>query len=160
MLWIYAENDKSFRPDLAHRLFDAFAAGGGRVQLIDAPAFRSDGHRLFSGAGIPIWAPLVDAFLRERHLGSIDLFAAPLAPDLPPPPQLKDTGRANFADYLAAGPHKAFAASPTGAFGYRSGMRSTAEATSAALAGCGKHALNCAPYAIDDELAGTGNPGR
>ena len=56
MLWIYAENDKFFRPDLAHRMHAAFTGAGGRAQLIDAPAFGDDGHTLFS-RGIPLWTP-------------------------------------------------------------------------------------------------------
>jgi dienelactone hydrolase len=151
MLWVYAANDPYYGPELLRRLLAVFTAGGGRAQLIDAPAFRNDGHKLFSGAGIPIWIPLVDVFLREQHLGTIDLLAVPLAPNLPFPPQVNDMGRAGFADYLAEGRHKAFAASPKGAFGYSFGWRTVAEAQRRALAFC-KRDPDCVPYAIDDEL--------
>jgi dienelactone hydrolase len=157
MLWVYAENDSYFGPDLAHRMIAAFRSGGGPAQMIGAPAFGSDGHFLFSAAGISIWTPMVDAFLRERNLGTRELLAAPIPPALTPPPQLSERGRAGFASYLAAVPHKAFAASPKGAYGYRSGLRSAAEAESAALAGCSKNAPDCAPYAIDDDLKGAGS---
>ena len=76
MLWIYAENDTFFRPDLAHRLHAAFIGGGGRAQLIDAPAFGSEGHDLFS-KGTPIWTRMVDDFLHQQNLGARDLLAAP-----------------------------------------------------------------------------------
>jgi dienelactone hydrolase len=153
MLWIYAENDKFFRPELAHRMHAAFTAAGGRAQFIAAPAFGDDGHTLFS-RGIPLWTPMVDRFLREQNLGSREVAAAPVPPALPPPPQLKEKGRAGFADYLAASPHKAFAVSPKGAFSFRVGRRSAAEAGDAALAGCASFAADCVLYAVDDELAG------
>jgi dienelactone hydrolase len=149
MLWVYAENDSFFRPDLAHRLFDAFTAAGGRAKLIDAPAFGTDGHSLFS-AGIAVWPAMVDDFLREHNLGTRELLAPPT---LPAPPRLGEKGRTAFAEYLASGPHKAFAVSPRGAFGFHTGRRSASDAVNAALAGCGKHASDCVLYAIDDELA-------
>ncbi len=151
-LWIYAQNDKFFRPDLAHRMHAAFTAAGGRAQFVDAPAFGSDGHSLFSGA-IPVWTPMVDGFLHEQNLGSRDVAAPPEPAALPPPPRLSANGRVGFAAYLAAGPHKAFAVSPKGGFGYRTRLRSTDEARDQALAECAKFAQGCALYAIDDELA-------
>jgi dienelactone hydrolase len=152
MLWIYAANDKFFRPDLAHRMHAAFTGAGGRAQLIDAPAFGDDGHTLFS-RGIPLWSPMVDRFLREQNLGTRELAAAPPPTVLSPPTRLREKGRSAFADYLAASPHKAFAASPTGRFGWRGGQRSAAAAQEAALAGCAKLAADCAVVAVDDELA-------
>jgi hypothetical protein len=76
-----------------------------------------------------------------------------------PPPQLRDKGRAGFADYLSASPHRALAVSPKGAFAFRSGRRSTREAAEAALAACGEHAPDCALYAVDDHLAETASTG-
>jgi dienelactone hydrolase len=152
MLWIYSENDTFFKPDLAHRLLAAFTASGGRAQLIDAPAFGSDGHLLFLG-GMSIWTKMVDDFLRQENLGSRDLLAAPTLPALLPPPQLGETGRAAFADYLAAGQHKGFAVSPRGGFGYFAGTRSPLKAQSEALAVCARYAQDCALYAIENELA-------
>jgi len=156
MLWVYAANDKFFAPELAHRLHGAFTAAGGRAEFIDAPAFGSDGHFLFS-AGVAIWTPMVDSFLREQNLGTRDLLAAPSPASLPMPTRLSDKGRAAFTAYLAARPHKAFAVSPKGGFAYRTGLRTAAEALNATLGACAKLALNCAPYAIDDKLAETGN---
>ena len=158
MLWIYAENDKFFRPELAHQMHTAFTGAGGRAQLIDVPAFGDDGHTLFS-RGIPLWAPMVDRFLREQNLGKRELAAAPLPAALSPPLRLGEKGRSAFANYLAASPHKAFAVSPAGGFGYRGGQRSAAAAQDAALAACAKFAADCAVYAVDEELVGKGNAG-
>ena len=83
---------------------------------------------------------MVDRFLREQNLGTRDLLAVPHAAALSPPPRLSEKGRAEFADYLAASPHKAFAVSPNGAFGYRSGRRTAQEAQDEALAACTKYA--------------------
>ena len=152
-LWIYAENDKFFGPDLARRMHAGFAGAGGRAQLINAPAFGDDGHTLFS-RGIPLWTPMVDRFLREQNLGAREVAAAPLPAELSPPPRLGEKGRSAFADYLAASPHKAFAVSPTGSFSYRGGQRSAVAAQEAALAACAKVADDCAVYAVDEELVG------
>jgi dienelactone hydrolase len=154
MLWIYAENDSYFEPDLVRRMHDSFTSSGGRAQLINAPAFGSDGHFLFSKDGIPVWAPVVDDFLRAQHLGRADLLPLPAPAELPAPPRLSEQGRTAFANFLKAAPHKAFAVSPKGAFGFRSGLRAT-EANAQALEGCNKHAQDCAIYAIDDALAAT-----
>ena len=155
MLWIYAANDSFFRPDLAHQMADAFTAGGGRVQLIVAPAFGSDGHFLFSSAGLKIWTRLVDDFLREQNLGLREPLLAPPVPALQPPPGLSEQGLAAFADYLAAGPHKAFAVSPKGAFGSWIALRSLEDAQQRALSSCMKNGSGCALYAVDNVKADT-----
>jgi dienelactone hydrolase len=154
MLWVFAANDSYFRPELAHQLFAAFTSAGGRAKLIDAPAFGTDGHRLFS-AGIAMWPKPVDDFLREQNLGARDLLPPPTLPALPPPPRLTEKGRTSFTDYLTAGPHKAFAAASSGAFGYWSGTRSLQKAEDEALGSCAQIAPDCALYAIDNELAAT-----
>jgi dienelactone hydrolase len=155
MLWIYAENDSYFAPDLARRMHDAFTAGGGRAQLINAPAFGKDGHFLFSRDGIPVWTTMVDDFLRAQRLGRGDLLPPPAPAELQPHPRLTEKGRAAFANYLKAAPHKAFALSPTkGAYAFWSALR-PAEAREKALEGCGKYAPDCMVYAVDDALAAT-----
>jgi dienelactone hydrolase len=68
MLWIYAQNDHFFSPQLAAAFYQAFTAGGGKVQFVRAYPFGADGHALFSPAGIPIWTPMVDAFLQSQNL--------------------------------------------------------------------------------------------
>jgi hypothetical protein len=152
MLWIYAANDSYFAPDLVRRMCDAFTSAGGRAQLISLPAFGDDGHYLFSRGGAT-WTPIVDEFLRAQLVGRRDLLPPPRPAALPLPPQLmSEKGRAGFADYLAAGPHKAFAVSPRGAWAARSGQRSAAEAQAKALEGCGKYAADCVIYAIDEAL--------
>jgi hypothetical protein len=100
----------------------------------------------------------VDGFLRDQNLGTRDLAAMPTPSPMSPPPQLRK-GRAGFADYLSASPHRAFAVSPKGAFAFRGGRRSAHEAAEAALAACAKYAPDCTLYAVDDHLAETANAG-
>jgi pimeloyl-ACP methyl ester carboxylesterase len=64
MLWIYVENDTFFGPELSRRLHDAYTAAGGNAEYHLLPPFGSDGHFFIdSPDAIPIWAPLVGAFL-------------------------------------------------------------------------------------------------
>lgn len=158
-LWIYAENDKFFWPELAHRMHAAFTRTGGRAQFIDADEFGEDGHSLFAD-GIAIWTPMVDPFLRAQNLGRRDLLPPPVAAVLPPPPRLGDKGRAGFASYLTAGPHKAFAVSPRGAWASRSGQRSAAEAQEKVMEACSKYAADCSIYAVNDALSAKADAAR
>ncbi|MBR0851311.1 dienelactone hydrolase [Bradyrhizobium diazoefficiens] len=152
MLWVYAANDLYFGPDLARRLHDGFRRSGGNATFIVAPPYGEDGHSLFTVAGRPQWTPYLDAFLRERGLAR-DILSPP--DPLPPPSQLKEAARASFARYLAETvPHKAFAVSPKGSYGWRSGLATVDEAQREALAGCMKWSPDCTLYAIDDSLAG------
>jgi len=67
MLWIYAENDSYFGPELAGRMHMAFQASGGNAEFHMLPAFKDDGHFLIdSPEAVPLWAPLVTEFL-EKH---------------------------------------------------------------------------------------------
>ncbi|MGX1166088.1 dienelactone hydrolase [Bradyrhizobium sp. USDA 372] len=151
MLWVYASNDSYFGPDLARRLHDGFRAGGGNARFVAAPAYGDDGHYLYSVAGRPQWTPYLDAFLRERGLGR-ELLSLP--DPLPPPPQLSEAARAEFARYLASLlPHKAFAVSPNGGYGWRTGRATTGEARRDSLAACMKWSPSCTLYAVDDQLA-------
>ncbi|MBO4223107.1 dienelactone hydrolase [Bradyrhizobium neotropicale] len=64
MLWIYIANDTFFGPTLSKRMHEAFIAAGGNAEYHLLPPFGDDGHFLVGSAdSIPIWAPLVGAFL-------------------------------------------------------------------------------------------------
>lgn len=152
-LWVYAANDSYFGPELARRLHDGFRAGGGNATFVAAPAYGDEGHYLYSVAGRPQWTPYVDAFLRERGLLNRDILSPP--DSLPPPRQLDEAARAEFSRYLASMlPHKAFAVSPNGGYGWRAGRSTADEAQRDSLAACLKWSPTCTLYAIDDRLAG------
>ncbi|MBR1130274.1 alpha/beta hydrolase family protein [Bradyrhizobium iriomotense] len=152
MLWVYASNDSYFGPELARRLYDGFRGHGGTAKFVAAPAYGDDGHYLYSVAGRPQWTPYVDAFLRERGLNH-DILSPP--DPLPPPSQLNEAARAEFARYLASTlPHKAFAVSPNGGYGWRSGRATADDAQRDSLTACMKWSTTCTLYAVDDRLAG------
>lgn len=152
MLWVYAANDSFFGPDLARRLYDGFRKNGGNAKFIAAPPYGDDGHYLYSVAARPQWTPYLDAFLRERGLNH-DILSPP--DPLPPPSQLNEAARAEFARYLASTmPHKAFAVSPNGGYGWRSGHTTAEDAQRESLNACMKWSATCTLYAVDDRLAG------
>jgi dienelactone hydrolase len=67
-LWIYAENDSYFAPDLSKRMADAFRLGGGPVEYHLLPPFAEDGHfMLLASNGPTIWAPIVEKFLAKSR---------------------------------------------------------------------------------------------
>jgi dienelactone hydrolase len=154
MLWVYAENDRFFGPTLAKQFDAAFTGAGAHVDFIAAPAFGSNGHFLFSPSGIPDWTPYVDTFLRQQNL---TMRATPLAlppPTISAPKVLGQNGQKAFATFLIDAPHKAFAMSPDGSFGYQSGMRTVEGAKAGALKFCQQHAPHCDVMFVDDETAG------
>jgi dienelactone hydrolase len=150
MLWVYAANDHFFSPSLAQQFKAAFVQGGGNVDFVAAPAFGEDGHGLFSPAGIPVWTPYVEQFLRRQNL---PLREAPIAlptPAAAAPKMLGTNGQRAFANFLIDAPHKAFAAAPDGSFGYQTGQRTVEAARDAALRYCGQHAQHCEVVFVDD----------
>lgn len=63
-LWLYAENDSYFGPELSKRMAEAFVAAGGDAEYHLLPAVRGDGHALMSTAGDEAtWAPYLKKFL-------------------------------------------------------------------------------------------------
>lgn len=67
MLWIYAENDTFFGPDLTKRMHAAYTDAGGRAEYQMLPPFGSEGHFMIgSPDSIRLWAPLVIPFL-DHH---------------------------------------------------------------------------------------------
>ena len=153
MLWVYAENDHFFGPALAQKFKSAFADGGSQVDFIAAPAFGNDGHDLFSPLGIAKWTPYVDAFLRRENL---TLRSTPLPmpqPAIAAPKILGANGQTAFATFLIEAPHKAFALSPDGHFGSRSGVRTVEMARAGALKSCRQKSGGCRVMFVDDAVA-------
>ena len=78
-LWIYAENDPWFRPDLVRRMAEAYREDGGTVDLEMLPPFRDNGHMLFLWEANVLTQPLIDQFLRANRLPAMagdEAFAA------------------------------------------------------------------------------------
>jgi dienelactone hydrolase len=137
MLWIYAENDHFFGPQLAAAFYQAFTRSGGKATFIRAAAFRRDGHGLFSPGGLPIWTPMVDEFLALQGLKlRAELLALPVAPDMAPPGSLSEEGRREWRNLLTYPQHRAFAVSDRGHYGLAYGRADDKAARKAALEHC------------------------
>ncbi|MGA9670008.1 MAG: dienelactone hydrolase family protein [Terracidiphilus sp.] len=136
MLWLYAENDKFFWPELAKKFDEAFRSKGGLDEFVLAPAIGEDGHSLFRH--VDAWSATVDTFLKAQNLAPLtELLPEPAAPKVPPPAGLSENGLRAFHSYLMQGPHKAFATADQ-SFGFSAGQRTTELAREKAIEAC-KH---------------------
>jgi dienelactone hydrolase len=136
MLWLYAENDKFFWPELAQKFDAAFRSKGGQDEFVLAPAIGDDGHSLFRH--VDAWSATVDTFLKAQNLAPLtELLPEVVAPNVPPPAGLGESGLRAFHSYLILGPHKAFATSGQ-SFGFFAGQITTELARQKALEAC-KH---------------------
>lgn len=67
MLWVYAENDTFFAPELAAAMYAAFSRAGGKAEFIQTGPFGNDGHMLFvNRGGSAIWGPMMERYLASR----------------------------------------------------------------------------------------------
>lgn len=153
-LWLYAENDHFFGPDLTRKMFDAFAANGAPSALFEAPPFGHDGHALIWSPEGTAWWPRVAPFLLSLHLPTdiqVPLAApAPLAEPVP----LDDAGRAALAIYQRSRSYeKAFATDAAGHYGVAYSARTQADAAGAALKTCQELERVCKLYAVGNDLA-------
>ncbi len=150
-LWIYAENDSFFEPRVAQEFYRAFTGTGGKAEFVAHPRHGEDGHN-FIYRGIAQWTPYIDAFLARNDLPRRRELLLPQISVLPAPPRLAPSGLRSFQDFLNAGPNKAFAVSPEGAYGWRAGVNTRETAIEEALKTCGKYARNCELYVVNEEI--------
>jgi dienelactone hydrolase len=142
-LWIYAENDHFFGPDLARRMFAAFTQSGAPADLVIAPPYQSDGHNLIFAQSR--WRDAVYAFLKRNHLPSDP-------PQLQPPPRATPEITQAFKKYLATPNYeKAFVTGDGGRYGWASGKATAKDALAAARKFCSNRCDTI--YAVDDTLA-------
>lgn len=72
-LWLYAENDGYFGPDLVRRMRAGFAKQGGTAELALLGPIGTDGHDLWGRFdGRLLWLPQLDRFLRAQQLPTWD----------------------------------------------------------------------------------------
>ncbi len=146
MLWIYAQNDKYFWPELAQKFDAAFRSQGGQDQFVLAPPIGEDGHSLFRH--VTAWSATMDAFLKVQNLA---ILSEPLPeltpPNVPPPSGLSEEGLHAFQSYLLLGPHKAFATSEH-SFGLSVAQITVDEARKKALENCKRGAPNKEPCSV------------
>lgn len=138
-LWIYAENDQSYDPALAQRMFSAYVGNGAPAQMDVLPPFGTDGHDTVVAAPTSTWFPSVSAFLDRLSLPIATIIALPPLVPLAPPPGAVPVCQRAFADYVTNRTDaKAFAITAQGGCGMRS-ARTIADARQGALANCQAH---------------------
>jgi len=154
MLWIYAQNDHHMGPALAQQYEQAFAGAGGKVDFEMAPATPAgtDGHMLYAMAGeVPVWTPYLDKFFAAQKLALVSPPLTITVANIAPPAALDASGRAGFASYLAALPHKAFATSRSH-WSWVSQSDTADEARQKAMAKCAAATADpCKVVNVDDQ---------
>jgi hypothetical protein len=137
-LWVYAENDRVFNPDLARRMHQAYVTAGGKATLAMTPPVGQDGHRVFVD-GAAAWRGPVDGFLAQLGLPTLRP-----APDSPMPAGLGPSGQAGFRAFAQSPlPFKAFASSGDGLTGWAASPRARDEARGGAMRFCQRDGKSC-----------------
>jgi dienelactone hydrolase len=115
-LWLYAENDSLFPPELVTRMRDAYAASGGRAELRMFPPVVHDGHRLFADFGGRVkWLRAVDGFLQAHGMPNTNLARAEMVMSTT---KLAARSRPVVDEYLSTPAPKLLVATPSGAGAY------------------------------------------
>jgi dienelactone hydrolase len=115
-LWLYAENDSLFPPELVTRMRDAYAASGGRAELRMFPPIMHDGHRLFADFGGRVkWLRAVDGFLQTHGMPNANLARAEMVMSTT---KLGARARPVVEEYLSTPAPKLLVATPSGAGAY------------------------------------------
>ena len=133
-LWIYAENDPFFSPDLVGRMIAGYRSGGGNAELALLPPFGKDGHSLYKQEANTLLKPHIEDFLRSNRFPAMDDSALmPLLSKLVP------EDRAGAEAYLQSVTEKAMAMSKESSSIYwYYGARSLKTARKQALSNCRK----------------------
>jgi dienelactone hydrolase len=128
-LWLYAENDRSYSPELAHQMLAAYTAGGAPARLEILLPFGTDGHDLIVRAAADTWLPVVEPFLAELKLPTAVTIDLPQPAPLSLPAGLSPDCQKAFTDYVAIrSDTKAFAIDDREGCGLAPASRTTAEA--------------------------------
>jgi dienelactone hydrolase len=110
-VWLYAEGDSFFRPELIRFLYKTYNDNGGRATLHLLTGVEGDGHTLFRRRNIPLWREPLDAFLRSNELPTWTLGPPDHCPERTPPVRLGGKGLRSWQGYLCGESYKAFALS-------------------------------------------------
>ncbi|WP_416195239.1 hypothetical protein [Pseudomonas sp. DC1.2] len=131
-LWIYAENDPLFRPDLVERMVTGYRSQGGDADFVLLPPFGSNGHTLYQRDANPLLKPHIEDFLRHHRFPAMDDTAlTPLFSKLVP------EDREGAEAYLKSVTEKAMAMSKeSSSIFYSYGARSIKTARHQALSHC------------------------
>ena len=115
-LWLYAENDRLFSPEVVRRMHEAYVAAGGRAELKIFPPVAKDGHALFADlTGRTKWLPALDAFLLANRMPNTNVVRLE---EVKRAPRLAPFKREFLEQYLAMPTPKVLAVSPNGTEAY------------------------------------------
>jgi dienelactone hydrolase len=161
-LWFYGDNDSYFSRPVWTDMHERYAAAGGNARLVAFGSFGTDSHGLFaSQRGLPIWMPETEKFLESLGLPFKPVISVSDIPRLPPSdfakledvaavPNVRDSGRKGYAEFLKKGLPRAFAVGGTGAWSW---ANEGDDPVARALANCAKHnAAPCKLYAVDEDV--------
>ena len=154
-LWLYAENDRSYGPELARQMIGAYTASGAPARLQILPPFENDGHDLVIGAVAETWLPVVEPFLAELKLPTTVTIDLPEPAPLPTPTGLSPDCERAFASYVVIrSDFKAFAIDDKGACGLAPASRTTTEARDRSVAACqgNSSGATCHAYAVGQRV--------
>jgi dienelactone hydrolase len=128
-LWLYAENDQSYGPELARQMLAAYTAGGAPARLQILSPFGTDGHDFIVRAAAETWLPAVEPFLAEINLPTAVTIDLPEPAPLPSPAGLSPDCQKAFSGYVTIrSDNKAFATDGKGGCGVASASRTALEA--------------------------------
>jgi dienelactone hydrolase len=154
-LWLYAENDRSYGPELARQMIAAYTAGGAPARLQILPPFGTDGHDFIIGASADSWLPVVEPFLAELGLPTAVTVDLPEPAQLSSPAGLSSDCQHAFAGYVAIrSDTKAFAIDGKGGCGLARVSRTVAEARDKSIAECQSNSFGtaCHVYAVGQNI--------
>lgn len=155
MLWLYAENDNYWGPNIPRKWHDAYVSAGGKAEFVMFPPVAHDGHTLINN-GMNFWRPALDKFIAPFGI------KAPVSEATPPPttfavltdaakvplvkPDVKENG---YKRFLNSDVPRAFAIGPKGEWSTQNGN----DAIKRTLDRCAQIAKTaCKLYAVDDAV--------
>lgn len=166
-IWFYGDNDSYFAPTTFRPVYESYVAAGGKAELVAFGEFGGDAHAMFgSKAGEAIWQPRVQAFMQAIGLPTDvkfgDLASIRTVPiperthfaglhDVEAVPFLKASGREGYRNFLTKTVPRAFAISPSGAWGW---AEMGDDPLARALANCNRNAKDqvCRLYAVNEDV--------
>ncbi len=165
-IWFYGDNDSYFPPRLFKSMFEQYKTGGSDAELVEFGNFGSDAHSMFgSRSGQSIWQPKLTVFMQRLGLpsaviyskfGLINVMVTPPktsyadVQDVDKVPFMKEYGKTGYKNYLLRQMPRAFAISPSGAWGW---AETGDDPLSRALAICKRNTKDeCMLYSVDDTV--------
>jgi dienelactone hydrolase len=161
-IWFYGDNDQIFSTSTWRQMVAQYTAAGGRAELVDYGAFQKDAHAMTaSGAGLPLWVPKADTFLRSIGMPGTEIYPEYLPGHAPTTTAYANLNDLNAIPYLSDDEkeklYRGFLAAPLPraiAIGMSSGSWASGgfDPAHSALTHCWQTAQYCQLYAVDNTV--------